>query len=286
MSNLALTKDSVTRSSNPTRNQSSNPTTQQSQITLDDVNASVAAAASSELARQAPLLPPINIAPQGYPTRTRSTRARPTTDSPTAMDTQIDHVSSPVIHPPPKKRKPAAAPDPASTTSKPPKTSKKGKQKATTPSPHPAQSPSRKSSPIQKLASALISRLPVVFTRDSHRGQSSTAPPLGAEPTTESPPPLTQYTPAEPHRSPTVDNDPLLTVKQSELEEIVARMVREQSMSHHAPLPLDTSNDEDLNGNLRFVDSPPSTPGKFYCRPLREYTFFYHPSFMLYVYMY
>jgi hypothetical protein len=57
---------------------------------------------------------------------------------------------------------------------------------STTPSPHPAQSPSRKSSPIQKFASALIS-LPVVFTRDPHRGQSSTAPPLGAEPTTESP---------------------------------------------------------------------------------------------------
>jgi len=264
MSTPALTKDSATRPSKPTRNQSSNPTIQQSQITLDDVNASIAAAASSDLAQQAPLLPPINIAPQGYPTRTRSTRARPTTDSPTAMDTQINQASSPTIHPPPKKRKSVAVPNPAGTTSKPPKTSKKGKQKATSPSPGPAQSPLRKSSPIQKLASALISRLPAVFTRDSPRGQLASAPPLGAKRTTESPPPLTQHMPAAPHRSPTVDNDPLLMVKQSELEEMVARMVREQRTSHYVPLPLDTNNDEDLNGDLRFVDSPPSTPGKFY----------------------
>ncbi|KIM71326.1 hypothetical protein PILCRDRAFT_17166 [Piloderma croceum F 1598] len=126
MSNPALTKGSTTRSSNPTRNHSSNPTTQQSQITLDDVNTGIAAAASSELARQAPLLPPINIASQGYSLPTSS-----------------------VIHPPPKKRKPVAAPDPVSTTSKPPRNSKKRKQKATTPSPQPVQSPSsRKSSPI------------------------------------------------------------------------------------------------------------------------------------------
>ncbi|KIM77230.1 hypothetical protein PILCRDRAFT_12220 [Piloderma croceum F 1598] len=102
MSNPTLTRDSTTRPSNPTREHSSNPATQQSQITLDDSNTDIAAAVSSELARQASLLPPINIAPQGYPSHTRSTWVRPPTDSPMPMDMQTDQASSSVTHPPPE----------------------------------------------------------------------------------------------------------------------------------------------------------------------------------------
>jgi hypothetical protein len=264
---------------NPPSNRTRGPKSRQNQLTLRDIDTEIAVGGSSVVAQQAALLPSVNISNHGHVTRARSTRTRPPTDSPTAMDIGDESTVPPVVKPPPKKRKPNNPVNATGGPSKPPKPSDKGKEKAIVP--HTDSPPS--SSPIQKLASAIKERLPGLFSRDpdtTRRGRATSDPPRDHTPPQHPGTLPTSFQQTAPSHQPgppetvgTDDADPLLTIKKSELEELVSRIVRQQQSDgvvpdKHAhrtrPHAIDLIDDDDYPpGDFRFSGSTPSSPGTF-----------------------
>ena len=263
---------------------SSNQPPHQSRVVIQDLEAELAAGTSSNVARQAALLPPINISDHGHTTRARSTRARPLTDSPTTLSTGDVPPIPATTAPPTKKRKTiAATTNAAGGPSKPPKRTAKGKEKAPAPPPQQPASPTL-SSPIQKLASAIRERLPGLFPRDSDpaRRRAASDPPNDnasalphtppSIPSAPPPAPLTTTRP-QPSVHASAPDDPTLTIKQSALEELIAKIVREQrktegtridGITHRTPArAMDLSDDEDAPIDFRIPGSTPSSAGKY-----------------------
>jgi hypothetical protein len=263
----------------------------QIQLNLHDIEAEISTSGPPIVAQQAALLPPVNISNRTHTTRARSTRARPPTDSPTAMDIGDEPGAPSVIKPPPKKRKTNNnLTNTASGPSKPPKITNKGKEKAAVPN---TESPPS-SSPIQKLASAIRDRLPGLFS-DTTRKRHATADlprdhasPQDPQPPVAVPQAIPQLSPVHrtrpmiqparptpiPETNLTDETDPLVTIKKSALEELISKIVRQQQRSDGAGLDkrahrakrdaINVSDDDDYPGDFRFSGSTPSSPGTFY----------------------
>jgi hypothetical protein len=261
-------------------NHPSVPASHRSQTVIQDLEAELAAGTSSNVARQAALLPPINISDHGHITRARSTRARPLTDSPTTLSIGDVPPIPATAAPPAKKRKMVTAlVNTAGGPSKPSKRSTKGKEKAPAQPPQQPASPTS-SSPIQKLASAIKERL---FSRDSdsarRRRTASNPPNVNASASPHTPPSILAasalQTPAllQPPAHAPAPEDPTLTIKQSALEDLIAKIVREQRRTegtrdavsaHRTPAQvMELSDDEDAPVNFQISRSSPSTTGKY-----------------------